>query len=97
MERFSISFEDRQQLFHTELVRVGIDFHQAERVANLLAKNLDEQLTPEEYQLVQTVCKQWLTQRKRLNFISQVLNKNEFKITKNNSKTSLARQVWIKD
>ncbi|HEY9661046.1 MAG TPA: hypothetical protein V6C65_21550, partial [Allocoleopsis sp.] len=41
VERFSISFEERQRLFHTELVRVGIDFHQAKKVANLLAKDLD--------------------------------------------------------
>ncbi len=75
MERFSISAEEREHLFHTELVKAGVDFHQAKKVAHLLAQKRDDQLTPEENQLVQAVCAQWLVQRKRLNFISQVLSK----------------------
>ena len=76
-----MSTEERKKLYHTELIKAGIDFHQAEKVARLLAENLllaedllDEQLTPEENQLVQDVCAQWLTQRKRMNFISKTLN-----------------------
>lgn len=72
MKRFSTSVEERKCLFHTELIKVGIDFLQAEKTANLLAENLpSEQLTPEEKELIQKVCAQWLVQRKRMTFISQ--------------------------
>ncbi|HEY9624286.1 MAG TPA: hypothetical protein V6C78_28280 [Crinalium sp.] len=76
-----MSTEERKRLYHTELIKAGIDFHQAEKVSKLLAENsllaenlLDEQLTPEENQLVQDVCTRWLAQRKRMNFISKTLS-----------------------
>lgn len=72
--------EERERLFQIELIKAGVDFRQAAKVAKVLALNLmDEQLTSEEKQLVQSVCTQWLAQRKRMTFISQVLNQTQAK------------------
>jgi hypothetical protein len=74
VKEFSMSPTEREHLFLTELIKVGIDFQQARKAAKVLALQLsDEQLTQEEDQLVQEVCRQWLIQRKRMAFISQVL------------------------
>lgn len=77
MKKLSISIEEQEHLFHTELVNVGVDFWKAAKVAKILAlgqldEQLDERLTAEEHQLVQEVCAHWLAQRNRLAFISQV-------------------------
>jgi uncharacterized protein YaiI (UPF0178 family) len=70
-----MSVEERGRLYQIELIKAGVDSRQAEKAAKLLAENpLDEQLTHEEHQLIQSVCNQWLAQRKRMTFISQVLN-----------------------
>ncbi|HEY9295062.1 MAG TPA: hypothetical protein VIQ31_01580 [Phormidium sp.] len=70
-----MSIEERKQLFHIELIKVGIDYRQAEKAAELLSESLpNEQLTQAEQQLIQVVCTQWLKYRKRMAFISQVIN-----------------------
>lgn len=75
MKKIPMSIEARANLFQTELIKVGIGFQQAQKVAKLLAENRpEEQLTKEENQLIQEACTQWLAQRNRENFISQVLN-----------------------
>jgi hypothetical protein len=76
VKRFSISAEEREQIFYTELIKAGVDFQKAAKAAKVLALDpLDEQLTREDEQLVKDACYQWLAQRKRMNFISQVINK----------------------
>lgn len=73
-----MSVKEQKSLFHTELIRVGIDFNQAEKAASILAQNLpNEQLSPEERQLIQDTCSQWLLHRKRMTFISQVAYKSQ--------------------
>jgi hypothetical protein len=65
-----MSVEEQERLYQTELIKAGVDFRQAEKAAKLLAEDLlDEQLTREEHQLIQSVCTQWLAQRKRMTFI----------------------------
>ncbi|BAY10622.1 hypothetical protein [Calothrix sp. NIES-2098] len=65
---------DKQQFWHTELVKYGVDYHQAAKVAQILAeKKPDELLTEEEIRLTKEVCEVWLRQRKRLASISRAL------------------------
>lgn len=70
-----LSVEDKEELFHTELVRHGVEYHKAAEVAKILVSGKpDELLTDTEKQLTTEVCQQWIEQRKRLALISQQLN-----------------------
>ena len=72
--KFFVSVEEKTRLFHAELVKAGVDYHQASRVAKVLAQNPSEEaLAPEEAQLTEEVCRIWLQHRQRLNFIEQTL------------------------
>ncbi|KYC42634.1 hypothetical protein WA1_14905 [Scytonema hofmannii PCC 7110] len=63
----SISVEEKERLFHTELVKHGVSYSDAARVAKILASEKpDELLTGEEIQLTTEACKIWLKQHKRL-------------------------------
>lgn len=69
------NFLQNEQLFwHTELVKSGINYHQAAKVAQILAeKKPDELLTDEEIKLTKDVCTAWLRQHNRLASISKAL------------------------
>ncbi|OUL18216.1 hypothetical protein [Nostoc sp. 106C] len=68
------SLPKEQQFWHTELVRYGVDYHQAAKVAKILAeKKPDELLSEEEIRLTKEVCEAWLRQRNRLASISRAL------------------------
>ncbi len=65
-----ISFDDKQQLFHTELVKYGVGYHKAAEAARILASGKpDELLTTQEIQLVIEVCQEWSRQHKRLTLL----------------------------
>jgi len=73
-EKFLISPEQKEQLFHTELVKYGIPYHKAAKAAKILVSNPPEEtLTDEETKLVQEACREWLKQRQRLDFVLQQL------------------------
>lgn len=66
--------EERKQIFITELLRSGVGLEQATEAASILITDLpDEQLTSEQIQLVNEACAQWLRERRRQDFIDQVL------------------------
>lgn len=89
MKRYSISAEELEQLFLLELVKVGVGFSQAAKTARALAHRLpDEQLTPEENQIIEDACAQWLAQRKRLSLIDHVLNQSPSRMTYRSSSSS---------
>ncbi|MDZ8053269.1 MAG: hypothetical protein RMX68_025580 [Aulosira sp. ZfuVER01] len=68
------SLQKNQQFWHTELVKYGVEYHQAAKVAKILAeKKTDELLTDEEIRLTKQVCEAWLRQRDRLASISKAL------------------------
>jgi hypothetical protein len=74
--RVSMSVQDKEQLFQSELVKACVPYDQAVKVAHILASELDdEQLAAEDIQLVKRVCLQWLEQRKRWELISQATYK----------------------
>lgn len=73
-EKFLISPKQKEELFHTELVKHGVPYHKAAKAAKILASNQPEEtLTDEETQLVQEACRVWLKQRQRLNLILRQL------------------------
>ncbi|MEJ1934132.1 hypothetical protein WDZ92_28380 [Nostoc sp. NIES-2111] len=58
--------EEKERLFHTQLVKYGVEYTTAGKVAQILASaKPDELLTPQERQLVKQACQKWLTQHKR--------------------------------
>ncbi len=68
--KFFISVEKKEELFHTELVKCGVDYQKAARVALILASEKpDELLTDKEIQLTKEACQQWLIHHKRLTSI----------------------------
>lgn len=70
----AFSFDERKEIFITELLKSGVEPRQAIRVATILATELsDEQLTSEQIQLVESACEKWLKARKRQEFIDSVL------------------------
>lgn len=95
IQRFLMLIEEREWLFHAELIKAGVDFQRAAQTAKILAmRKPDEQLTPEEQQLVKSACAQWLAQRKRMRFISQVLNKLPNEPTQPGFPNSLLKPKW---
>ncbi|MBD1863045.1 MULTISPECIES: hypothetical protein [Trichocoleus] len=64
-ERFSAT-QRQEQSYRTELVKWGIDFEKAFKVARILARNIpNENLTSSEVELVEEVCKEWFEKRKQ--------------------------------
>ncbi|QLE56350.1 hypothetical protein [Nostoc sp. TCL26-01] len=67
---------EKEKIFHTQLVKYGVKYEQAARVAKIIASGKSEELlTPEEKQLVKEACQQWLTGHRRFRQISS-LNKS---------------------
>ncbi|RAM48189.1 MAG: hypothetical protein C6Y22_29000 [Hapalosiphonaceae cyanobacterium JJU2] len=58
--------KDKEEFFHTELVKYGVDYQRAAKVAQILASGTpDELLSEKEIQLAEEVCKQWLREHQR--------------------------------
>ncbi|GAA6614492.1 hypothetical protein [Scytonema sp. NUACC26] len=69
-----ISIEEKERLFHTKLVKHGVSYSDAARVAKILASETpDEHLSADDIQLTTEACKIWLQQHKRL---MSLLNRN---------------------
>ncbi|BAT55664.1 unknown protein [Nostoc sp. NIES-3756] len=63
---FFISQEEKERLFHTQLVKYGVKFEKAAKVAKILASGeSEESWTEEERQLVTETCEEWLKAHKR--------------------------------
>lgn len=74
MPRFHLSPEKKEQLFHAELLKSGVDHQTAVRVAQLLGSaRPDTELSAEEQQLMTQACRQWLDWHKQRRKVSQVL------------------------
>lgn len=66
--------QEKERLFHTELVKSGVEYHTAAKAARILVSwQSDELLTSEEVQMLKDVCRQWLDQRKRLDRIHSAI------------------------
>ncbi|WP_342001111.1 hypothetical protein [Chlorogloeopsis sp. ULAP02] len=61
---------EKEKFFHTELVRYGVDYQRAAKVAKILVSEMSEQfLTDEEIRLAEDVCREWLGNHKRFTSI----------------------------
>lgn len=72
MKRLSLSVQEKEHLFQSELIKACVPRPQAVAVARILIQPADEPLTEAEVQLTRQVCQQWLKQRQRQAFIAQV-------------------------
>lgn len=71
---FFMPVEEKERLFHTELVKYGVEYRTAGKVARILAsRKPDELLTQQERQQVQEACQKWLTQHKRKKRIDSLI------------------------
>jgi hypothetical protein len=70
----AFSINERRSIFVTELLKSGVEPRTAVEVARIVADEIpDEQLTSEQRELVKAACLKWLEERKRQQFIDQVL------------------------
>lgn len=68
------SIEERKAIFTTELLKSGVEAPKAIEVAHILALELtDEQLSSEQIELVKAACARWLRERKRQNFVDEII------------------------
>lgn len=68
------STEGRKAIFAAELLKSGVEAQKADEAARILAAKLtDEQLTDEQIELVQAACERWLKERKRQNFVDEII------------------------
>ncbi|RUR84292.1 hypothetical protein ACF3DV_30840 [Chlorogloeopsis fritschii PCC 9212] len=68
---------EKEVFFHTELVKYGIDYQRAAKVAKILVSEMsDEFLTDEEIRLAEEVCQEWLRKHQRLTYINQLISRN---------------------
>jgi hypothetical protein len=66
-QRLFTSLEEKEKLFHSELVKYGVKYELAAQAAKILVSGKpDELLTQQEIQLVEQVCREWLTRHKSL-------------------------------
>ncbi|MFL9458086.1 hypothetical protein AB0756_39620 [Tolypothrix campylonemoides VB511288_2] len=69
--RFHATLEDKENIYYAELFKRGVEYNKAAIAAKILASGKsDEDFTPEEIELVNEVCSQWLAkhqQNKHLN------------------------------
>ncbi len=64
--KFSTTAAEKERIFHTQLVKYGVEYDKAAKAAKILASGKpDELLTNEEIQLVKEVCRDWSIQNKR--------------------------------
>ncbi|MEI2583682.1 hypothetical protein [Scytonema sp. PRP1] len=65
-----MSLKEKEEFFHIELVKHGVEYHKAAEVARIIVSGKpDELLTDKERQLATEVCREWVKQRQRLAFI----------------------------
>jgi hypothetical protein len=68
--------KEKEEFFHTELVKYGVDYQRAAQVAHILASGKsDELLSEKEIQLAEEVCREWLRQYKRYKHLNSFLRK----------------------
>jgi hypothetical protein len=68
------SVEEKEKLFHTELVKYGVEYELAAQAARILVSGKpDELLTEQEIQLVKEVCREWSMGHKRFKRLSSLL------------------------
>ena len=71
-ERFSPT-QKQERSYRAELVKWGIEFEKAFKVARILALNIpNENLMSSEVELVEEVCKEWFEKRKQWERFKQV-------------------------
>ncbi|QSJ18825.1 hypothetical protein JYQ62_08755 [Nostoc sp. UHCC 0702] len=64
------SSKEREKFFHTQLVKYGINYQKAAKVARIIASGCpDTLLTEEEIRLSKQVCQDWLRQHQRVTSI----------------------------
>jgi hypothetical protein len=69
-EKLLMSLKEKEEFFHLELVKHGVEYHKAAEVARMIVSGKpDELLTDKERQLATEVCRKWLRQRQRLALI----------------------------
>ncbi|MGV0103485.1 hypothetical protein [Nostoc sp. DSM 114167] len=70
-----ISVEEKEKIFHTELVKYGVEYEQARKAAQILAYSQpDELLSQQDRQIVTQACHKWSTERKRYKRIISVVD-----------------------
>ncbi|WP_315787353.1 hypothetical protein [Fischerella sp. JS2] len=66
--------KEKEEFFHTELVKYGVDYQRAAQVAQILASGKpDELLSEKEIQIAKEVCREWLRQYKRYKHLNSLL------------------------
>ncbi|ARV57634.1 hypothetical protein BZZ01_02395 [Nostocales cyanobacterium HT-58-2] len=86
------SSKQKEELFHTALVKYGIDYYKAGTVAKILASGKpDELLTDKEIQLSKEVCSDWLKQHKRL---ASIVRESGRFIEHKQRKLSMSHTQW---
>ena len=74
-QNFLISVEEKEKIFHTELVKYGVGYEQARKAAQILAcSQPDELLSQQDRQTVIQACNKWSTGRKRYKRITSVVD-----------------------
>ncbi|MBH8556233.1 hypothetical protein I8751_28665 [Nostocaceae cyanobacterium CENA357] len=72
--KFLTTAAEKEKIFHTQLVKYGVEYEKAAKAAKILASGKpDEQLTDEEIQLVTEVCRDWSVQNKRYKRLSSLV------------------------
>ncbi|MCC5656237.1 hypothetical protein LC608_04390 [Nostoc sp. XA010] len=72
---FQISVEEKEKIFHTELVKYGVGYEQARKAAQILAcSQSDKLLSQQDRQTVIQACNKWSTECKRYKRITSVLD-----------------------
>ncbi|MBD2098467.1 hypothetical protein H6F90_25685 [Trichocoleus sp. FACHB-591] len=72
-EKFSPT-QKQEQLFRTELIKWGIEFEKAIKVARILALNIpNEKLSSSDTALVEEVCQEWFEKRKHWEQFKRVM------------------------
>ncbi|MDZ8187395.1 MAG: hypothetical protein RMX96_21430 [Nostoc sp. ChiSLP02] len=70
-----MSGQEKEKIFHTELVKYGVKYEKAQKAAQLLASGKpDELLTQQERQIVLEACYEWSKQRKRYKHLKSLLD-----------------------
>lgn len=69
-ERLLMSLKEKEEFFHIELVKCGVEYYKAAEVARIIVSGKpDELLTNKERQLAMEACREWVRQRQRLALI----------------------------
>ncbi|MBW4563750.1 MAG: hypothetical protein KME32_21910 [Mojavia pulchra JT2-VF2] len=73
---FLTSIEEKERVYHSELIRHGVNYEEAVQAAKIIASEKpNELLTPEETELVKEVCTAWLLKHKSYKHLNPLLMK----------------------